>query len=436
MKITKDQLKQIIKEEMEGSLMDEGVLDSMKGFATRAIGKLGLGGKSAFRTSEEVTETFIKNFVKALPKGKMLDRLTNLAARGDVSLSKAAGFSNTETAIRRIQALAIQEATSQARLAKRMSFQMSGFIYEVSLARKQKRDPNFSKAKTRLTISNDEEMRRAIAILYSAWPSYTLVSNSIKQSEMFKLVRTPQNPFERVSFKAEQALKDFYQKQVSGRTTTEAAHDTVLAIWAYLTSLKEVVEQNNALFKSTLQATLPKRQLNKALEESKMKITKTQLKQIIKEELESVLEAEPTPPPIAEPRPNFPGTTRSKKELERLYYEALKKYHPETLRFYKAFQKEQEQKYKEFKDAGHPMHMAQSLLTPDDASQWRAMIRPVDFGLGHGVHHVISSLMNGGKMSALDTKALTGEEIEVLTGKTIEQAKKEYKKTHGREMAM
>ena len=79
---------------------------------------------------------------------------------------------------------------------------------------------------------------------------------------------------------------------MSGRTIGQASHDTVLGIGAYLAELRNEVIRNNTLFKRVLQDVLPKRQLNKALEESKMKITKTQLKQIIKEELEAVIAEE------------------------------------------------------------------------------------------------------------------------------------------------
>ena len=162
-----------------------------------------------------------------------------------------------------------------------------------------------------------------------------------------------------------------------------------------------------------------------------MKITKAQLKQIIKEELESMLEAEPTPPPIAEPRPNFQGATRSKKELKRLYDEALKKFHGEILKKIEAIKKYQNDRYKEFEASGAPSYMAQSFMSEDPKEEYKRQIRPEDFGSSYNVHYILSTLMNKGRMSKLGATPLTSEEIKVLTGKTIEQARKQYKKIHG-----
>ena len=125
-----------------------------------------------------------------------------------------------------------------------------------------------------------------------------------------------------------------------------------------------------------------------------MKITKTQLKQIIKEELESVLEAEPAPPQIGVPRPSFQGATRSKRVLRGLYDAVFKKEFPRD--------------YKKMVD----MHTSERGLP----TSRRYGFEPREYTSGGPAAKIVKILQDKEKMQSYNASPLTDEEVRVLTG--------------------
>ena len=296
MKITKDQLKQIIKEEIEDSLMDEGVLDIAKNIGARAIGAVGRGGKASSQGRQEVEQFFDKQFldlVNNTPKPASDPRLDFSDSYAGLPKELSDEEKNTIIAANRLAAYVIHNEPGSGKLLSKMRTGVGAYIYGMGLARKKKIAPNFKKGEIpkNITINNAEDMRLAITILeygYSAF-NKTKAKFAANTTQMFNRVLAPDNLFKKMTVDIQKELEDFYQTRVSGRTIGQARHDTVVGIGAYLVDLRSEVANNKTSFDRVMKPFAPKRQLNKALEESKAKITKTQLKQIIKEELEASL---------------------------------------------------------------------------------------------------------------------------------------------------